>query len=174
MKRFILVCFMFSLFLAYQGDRECAASIYSGFTISDSSGTIDSLDIAAIDVSGETLNYSLDWGSSWNALSGPVGYVHLTSITIPLALNLYITSDSDTFTLDSTYARVDLLSHQVTIDWDINKSGYFGDGDLATTVVFSTGRIIGNVVPIPASGILMGSGLLGLIGFGFWWQRQLL
>lgn len=127
-----------------------------------------------------SLNYSIDGGAFKTLIPASpttpgqtAAYEHGLNDGFKLALTLTygnsiltLGGDTDNNGKADAYVQYGPNPSSITIYWDTNHSGIIDSGDKTTSVgVVSS-------VPIPPSALMLGSGLLGLIGFGVRRQRD--
>ncbi len=155
------------------------------FDVSDSLGGKINLSIAQMDLNGRgTLNFKLGGNSGtyqdldgtsynygqWNSMGKGSGGIDFQSLPSSFTLDFKLALPKDSYggarmlELREGYNSWSTLGSSqgiLNIVWDTNNNHKQDSGDKAVTVT-----LVGNTaVPIPPTAWLLGSGLLGLIGF---------
>jgi hypothetical protein len=131
------------------------------FDVVEPSGYNLSLTISQTSFTSGTLEYAINNGT-WvglpaNSFNNPDTSTTLSNLGNSFKLNFQLVEGSQTLSLKSA-SYINAAGNEAVIMWS---------GAPAVTVAMTS-----NAVPIPASGILLGSGLLGLVGFGLFRQRN--
>ncbi len=173
-RRLIQICVFYVVIIglaAFTSEASIASTVepitlknVGSFTFYDNNNNnvIDKLRLSHTTINDDVLLYSLN-GSDLSVLpTMDEGYQYKswTALTNGTSLSLSLKINGISYSM-ADHATVMLEGDtKATISWNVNGAIY------GSSVELSSDRRESNVVPIPSAAYLLGSGFLGLVGFG--------